>query len=131
MTDEYLEENKSYKRLEDEYLKHGSLYIGVDFDGTIHDFHKTGASYEQVRQLVRDLHKINCKIIIWTAYKELTYVKEFCLKNNISFNSINEEGISLGYESKKPFFSALLDDRAGLLQVYTELRKLTNKTQKL
>jgi len=119
--DEFLKPNSSYLRLLKEYKKYGSLDIGVDFDGTIHDYHKTGASYEMVRQLIRDLYSIGCKIYIWTAYKDLSYVKHFCLENKIPQNGINEGGIPLPWESKKPFFSALLDDRAGLQQVYQEL----------
>lgn len=119
--DEYLIPNKSFLRLLEEYKKYGSLAVGVDFDGTIHDYHKTGASYEMVRQLVRDLNSIGCKIYIWTAYKDLEYVKQFCINNNIPQDGINEGGIPLPWESKKPFFSVLLDDRAGLQQVYQEL----------
>lgn len=119
--DEYLVKGASLKRLIDEYHKYGILYIGVDFDGTLHDYHKSGASYENVRQLVRDLKSIGCKIICWTAYKDLNYVAEFLKENNIPWDSINEGGIPLPWISKKPFFSALLDDRAGLKQVYNEL----------
>lgn len=128
--DEYLIPNNSFLRLVEEYKKYGSLTIGVDFDGTIHDYHKTGASYEMVKQLVRDLKSIGCKIVIWTAYKDLNYVKEFCETNCIPQDGINEGGITLPWESKKPFFSALLDDRAGLQQVYQELSLLVNLIQK-
>lgn len=128
--DEYLVPNKSFLRLLEEYNKYGSLAVGVDFDGTIHDYHKTGASYEMVRQLVRDLHSVGCKIYIWTAYKDLEYVKQFCIENNIPQDGINEGGIPLPWESKKPFFSVLLDDRAGLQQVYQELTLLVNLIEK-
>ncbi len=127
LTDEFLDYNKSYKRLEDEYYKYGSLTIGLDFDGTIHDYHKNGSTYEDVIDLVRDLKKIGCKVVIWTAYKDLDYVKNYCEEKNVPIDAINEGGIPLPWESKKPFFSALLDDRAGLLQVYKELRALANK----
>lgn len=124
--DEYLVTGKSFERLLSEYEKYGSLYIGVDFDGTLHDYHKTGATYEMVRQLVRDLKSINCKIIIWTSYPDLNYVRNFCQVHDIPFDDINEGGIPLGWESKKLMLSALLDDRAGLIQVYEELRILVN-----
>ncbi len=122
--DEYLVEGQSYKRLYEEYKKYKSLTIGFDFDGTVHDYHKTGATYHNVIQLLRDLDGIGCKLICWTAYKNLDYVNNFLYENKIPFDSINEGGIPLGYESKKPFFSALLDDRAGLIQVYNDLTKL-------
>jgi hypothetical protein len=126
-TDEYLISGKSRERLINEYKKYGSLTIGFDFDGTVHDYHKTGATYEQVRQLLRDLKEIGCVLICWTAYKDLGFVEEFLKQNNIPFDGINTDGIKLPWESKKPFFSALLDDRAGLLDVYNDLRYLVDQ----
>lgn len=119
--DEFLIPNANLNRLVDEYNKYGSLTIGFDFDGTVNDFHKKGWKYYHVIDLLRDLKSINCKLICWTAYGDLEYVRKYLEGAMIPFDGINEGGISLGYETKKPFFSALLDDRAGLLQVYTEL----------
>jgi hydroxymethylpyrimidine pyrophosphatase-like HAD family hydrolase len=121
MVDEYLVPGKSGQRLIDEYIKYGSLCIGVDFDGTLYDYHGTGATYDQVIDLVRKLKSIGCKIICWTAQKDLQFVQDFLNDNDIPWDGINSNGIDLGWESRKPFFSALLDDRAGLLQVYQEL----------
>jgi hypothetical protein len=126
MEDEFLQEGKSGTRLINEYEKYGSLTIGFDFDGTVYDYHETGATYEQVRQLLRDLKKINCKLICWTAQKDLLFVELFLNANNIPFDGINTNGIDLGWDSRKPFFSALLDDRAGLVQVYKELTDVVN-----
>lgn len=125
-TDEFLVKSASQDRLINEFRKYGSITVGFDFDGTVHDYHKTGATYEMVRQLIRDLKEIGCTLVCWTAYKDLAYVAEFLENNNIPYDSINEGGIPLPWESRKPFFSALLDDRAGLLQVYTELRMMIN-----
>jgi hypothetical protein len=132
MTDEYLIEDRSYQRLLFEYEKYGSLVIGFDFDSTVHDYHKTGATYYQIITLLRDLKKIGCKLICWTAYQNLDYVNNFLYEHKIPFDGINIDGIPLAWETRKPFFSALLDDRAGLLQVYTELVKLVEhiKTKK-
>jgi len=126
-TDEFLVEDAAFNRLLSEYNKYGSLVVGFDFDGTVHDYHKTGESHEMVRQLLRDLKSIGCKLVCWTAYPDLNYVEKFCKENNIPCDDINNGGISLGWESKKPFFSVLLDDRAGLIQVYKDLIKLVNK----
>ena len=121
-TDEFLETGKSLQRLLDEYKKYGSLVVGFDFDGTVYDYHKSGATYNEVIELLRDLKKINCRLICWTAQSDLTFVENFLIENNIPFDGINTEGIALGWDSRKPFFSALLDDRAGLKQVYDELK---------
>ena len=124
--DEFLVKGRSYERLFNEYQKHGSLFIGFDFDGTVHDYHKTGATYELVKQLLRDLKKIGCTLICWTAYKDLNYVQEFLEANDIPFDGINTNGVELPWETRKPFFSALLDDRSGLIQVYEDLRRLAD-----
>lgn len=120
--DQYLEPGASRDRLIKEYDKHGSLTIGFDFDGTVHDYHKTGASYEMVRELLRELKEIGCKLICWTCYYNLGYVSNFLMENNIPFDGINVDGIPLSYATRKPFFNALLDDRAGLQQVYVDLK---------
>jgi len=122
--DRYLEPNANYYRLYREYLEHGTLCIGVDFDDTLYDTHHSGLSYEMVRQLVRDLKSIGCKIVIWTANKDHVDVEAFCAKNNIPHDGINRDGIKLSWDSRKPFFSALLDDRAGLPSMYEDLSKL-------
>ena len=126
MQDPYLDTEASYNRLLTDYMKYGSLVIGVDFDGTFHDYHKEGHTYFKVEQLIRDLKSINCKIIVWTAYQDLDYVKDYMVAYNIPYDGVNTDGIPLNYYSRKPFFSALLDDRAGLAQVYGELRRLVD-----
>lgn len=128
--DEFLVKGRSYERLFSEYKKHGSLMIGFDFDGTVHDYHNTGATYSLVIQLLRDLKEIGCSLLCWTAYKDHSYVIKFLEENNIPFDGVNTDGIKLPWESRKPFMSALLDDRAGLIQVYEDLRKLADTVKK-
>ncbi len=122
--DEYLVHNKSFLRLLEEYKKHGSLCIGVDYDGTLFDYHGNGSTYNMVKDLVRELHLLGCKIIIWTANKDLVQVEKHLIEINFPYHGINIDGINLGWESRKPFFNALLDDRSGLIQMYTELKLL-------
>lgn len=129
-TDEYLETGKSLRRLLDEYRKYGSLTIGYDFDGTVYDYHQTGATYNFVIDLLRDLKEMNCKLICWTAQNDLEFVEKFLKENDIPFDGINTDGIPLGWDSRKPFFSALLDDRAGLKQVYDDLRMVVTMYKK-
>ena len=69
--DKYLKPNSAYERLWAEYTKYGSLIVAVDYDDTLFDFHGTGESYEMVQQLVRDLHSIGCKIIIWSGSENI------------------------------------------------------------
>jgi hydroxymethylpyrimidine pyrophosphatase-like HAD family hydrolase len=128
--DEYLIPGTSGNRLIAEYYKHKSLCIGFDFDGTVHDYHKKGATYHQVIKLLRDLKEIGCILICWTAYPTHDYVIKYLEENDIPFDGVNTDGIKLPWETRKPFFSALLDDRAGLIQVFNELTELV-KTVKL
>lgn len=124
--DEFLIKDASFNRLLAEYTKYGSLTVGFDFDGTVHDYHKTGASHEMVRELLRKLKQIGCKLVCWTAYPDLEYVANFCKEHNIPCDDVNKGGIPLPWESAKPFFSVLLDDRAGLAQTYADLTRLIN-----
>lgn len=124
--DEYLETGKNLQRLFEEYKKHGSLTVGFDFDSTVHDYHKKGSTYNSVIELLRDMKSIGCTLICWTAYKDPMYVIKFLEENKIPFDGVNTDGIKLPWETRKPFFSALLDDRAGLIQVYNELRELAD-----
>jgi len=130
MQDEYLRPGASYSRLIMEYYKHKSLCVGFDFDGTVHDYHNNGSTYHLVIQLLRDLKEIGCTIICWTAYKDHAYIMRFLEDNNIPFDGINTDGIKLPWESRKPFFSALLDDRAGLIQVYNDLKDLVTTVKR-
>ena len=113
--DKYLNPDANYERLLADYRQWGSITVGFDFDDTVYDFHKSGDSYDMVIQLLRDLKEIGTTLVCWTAQKDLTLVINFLTDNDIPFDSINEGGIPLPWESRKPFFSALLDDRAGLL----------------
>lgn len=123
--DEYLKHNASFLRLLEEYKKYKGLVIGCDFDGTLFDYHKKGTTYDMVIELLRELQKLGgIKIVIWTAAEDLNKVEKYLLENNIPFDGINSGGIKLPWESKKPFFSVLIDDRAGLIQVYSELKLL-------
>lgn len=122
--DPYLGTDAAFDRLYREYKKHGSLCIGFDFDGTVHDFHGTGASYPAMEELLRELKEINCRLICWSCYRHHDYIEAYLKKNNIPFDGINTDGIHLPWETRKPFFNALLDDRAGLHQVFWELKGL-------
>jgi hypothetical protein len=122
--DPYLTPGAAYKRLYEEYKRHGSLTIGVDFDGTLNDYHKEGHTYPRLHKLLRDLAAINCKIIVWTAYPDLRYVLSFMKENNLPCDGVNTDGIPLPWASRKPFFSAILDDRSGLHEVYVDLDML-------
>ena len=70
------------------------------------------------------LRKLNTKgfyLTCFTANEDLEFVNKFLNENNIPFHGINCNPPFYKGNSIKPYYNALLDDRAGLLQVYTEL----------
>ena len=120
--DEFLKPNAALDRLLFEYKYYGYLCIGFDFDNTVSPYGKADETYHQVIQLIKDLRaNIKCKIVCWTANPNIDYVKKYLADNQIPYDGINCDGIEVGYECRKPVFSALLDDRAGLKQVYEDL----------
>lgn len=127
--DKYLQPNSAYERLWAEYNKYGSLIVAVDYDDTLFDFHSTGSSYEMVKQLIRDLYSIGCKIIIWTGNENINDIDLYLKQNNIPWDLINENlqingKWTSGKDSRKIYANVYIDDRAGLEQVYNDLTKL-------
>lgn len=126
MMDEYLQENASLKRLLEEYEKYGRLVIAYDFDNTVYDFHKKGATYSMVIRLLQDLKDLGCIMICFTANEDVNFVRGYCLRYDIPLDKLNENPDFFNCPSRKIYYNALLDDRAGLLQVYKELVHLVS-----
>jgi hypothetical protein len=122
--DEYLLPNASFNRLLDEYMRYGSLTIAYDFDNTVYDFHSKGEIYELVIELLHDLKNIGCHLIVWTANEDTDFVTQYLHMMQIPFDGINENPPFYKSDQRKIYYNALLDDRAGLLQVYSELSLL-------
>jgi len=119
--DEYLVPNASYLRLLKEYIQHGSLVVAFDFDNTVYDFHKKGETYYQVMKLLQDLKEIGCYLICFTANENTEFIKEHLASHGVLYDSINENPPFFKGKSGKIYYNVLLDDRAGLCQVYQEL----------
>jgi len=128
--DQYLRVNSSYERLKSEYDKYGSIVVAFDFDNTVYDFHKEGHTYDDVIQLLRNLKSIGCYLICFTASEEIEFIHNYLVYNKIPFDSINENPPFFKSNSKKIYYNVLLDDRAGLIQIYWELTKLYNECNK-
>ena len=128
--DEYLVPNSSFLRLYDEYKKYKSLVIAYDFDNTVYDFHDKGVSYFRVIELLRKLKQIGCICICFTANEDENFIREYCQLWDIPLDKLNENPDFFKSKSKKIYFNALLDDRAGLQQVYQELNLLINLIEK-
>jgi len=122
--DYYLETENSYNRLVEEYKNHKSLVVAFDFDDTVYDFHKKGRIYSDVIQLLKDLKAINCYLICWTGQEDSDFVSQYLKENKIPFDAINEHPQFRETNSRKIYANVYLDDRAGLKQVYDELKQL-------
>jgi response regulator RpfG family c-di-GMP phosphodiesterase len=110
-------------RLVDEYKKYGSLVIAYDFDNCIYDYHSKGHNYFEVIELIKKAKEINCFLIVFTAEKDLDKVTSFLNDNRIPYDSINENPPFFKSDARKIYFNLLLDDRAGLLSAYTQLKE--------
>ena len=135
MIDEYLKPNASFLRLYEEYNQYKSLIIAVDFDNTLYDYHKKGERYLQVMKLIDELKSIGCTIIMWTANRDIDFVKDYLIAYNIDYDLINEDApvidmIFEGEPTRKIFANAYIDDRAGLKQTYDELSLLVSLVKK-
>jgi FMN phosphatase YigB (HAD superfamily) len=125
--DYYLNKENTQKRLFEEY----SLVVAFDFDNTVYDFHQNGWRFENMIQLLQDLKSIGCYLIVFTANEDENFVKNYCQKQTIPFDAINENPPFYQSESRKIYYNVLLDDRAGLAQVYEDLKALVLMIKKI
>lgn len=124
--DEYLVPHANFKRLYEEFKQYGSLSIGVDFDNTVNDYHKKGYTYPVVSQLLRRARKLGMAIHVFSANPDVDLIRRRMTELGIGIEGINTDGVKLGWESRKPFYSILLDDRAGLISAVDDLSMLVN-----
>lgn len=121
-SDPYAETTSIYDRLISEYNKHGSLVIGVDFDNTVYDYHNKGHTYPRVIEAVKSAANLGFTICAYTANEDTDLVVSTFDKLGIPIHHYNTSPIV--FDSPKPFFSLLLDDRAGLGQSLYVLERL-------
>lgn len=113
--DYYLQESRSYQRLEDEFKKYGKLIFCVDFDDTIYDYHKKGRTYDNVIQLLHRWESYS-EVIIFTGNNEDKYpmIEEYLKENNIKYKGINCDSFK-SFGGRKVYANVYIDDRAGLI----------------
>ena len=128
----YLSERKAIERLKREYKQHGKLICGFDFDCTIYDYHKEGLELQPVIDLLKRCSGLGFTMCLYTLTLKdsdmgISEKIAYCNKLGIAVHEINESSV-MGINSQqvkhyhyKPFFSILLDDRAGLSASYNIL----------
>ena len=122
----FLNPDFTYNRLLKEYQQYGSIVVAFDFDNTVFDYHAQGLDCSEIIDLLQKLKSINCYLIIWTASDDWDFIKDYCQKHHIPYDSINENPPFFKSESQKIYYNELLDDRAGLHESYLRLLKLYN-----
>ncbi len=65
-------------------------------------------------------------MVVFTAEKDLEKVKNTLNELQIPFDAINENPLFFKSDARKIYFNLLLDDRAGLLSAYTQLKETIN-----
>lgn len=115
------------KRLEKELNTYGNLVIGFDFDNTIFDVHNIGGNYKDIIDALKDCKSKGWTLCLFTSELDEKWLKwkvDFCKHYGIEPDYVNESPLLKG--TKKPFFSLLLDDRAGLQSAYIILKSVLN-----
>ena len=111
------------KRLEKELNTYGNLVIGFDFDNTIFDVHNNGGNYKDIIDALKECKDLGWILCLYTAESNEEWLKwkiDYCKHFGIEPDYVNESPLLKG--TKKPFFSLLLDDRAGLQSAYLILK---------
>ena len=131
MLDPFLLPGQNIGRLMQEYRLHGTLAIGFDFDNTIYDYHHEGHIYPEVIALLKECSELGLTMCCYTGNTDEKLVREYCTSNGIKVDFLNESPIKSVSVPHKPFFSILLDDRAGLRAAVTDLSIVLFKIKEL
>ena len=128
--DYYLDEEKCYQRLEDEFIKYGKLIVVVDYDDTLYDFHKKGRTYNDMFALLKRWEGYS-DVIIFTAKDPDEYppIIEYLRQNNIKYLGINCDS-PIGIPGRKIYANVYMDDRGGLPLTYKHMMRLIEKIEK-
>ena len=114
----------------------------IDFDGTIvkHRFPDIGEPLTEAFEVMKDLQKAGWILILWTCREDpsdelrqefqfLTNAVEFCKKNGVEFDSVNETPLDLEFRTgdtlrRKVYGNVYIDDRnLGGFPGWEEVRK--------
>lgn len=124
----FIDEERCFSRLKDEYDRHKKLVVGFDFDNTIFDVHNNGGNYSDVISLLQRCKELGFILCLYTSESDkehLAWKVHYCEHFKINPDYINESPLLPG--TTKPFFNVLLDDRAGLGSAYRSLKLLVDR----
>ena len=123
------------KELLDLRKKYGKIIVGVDFDGTIFPYtadQQSRNDCDRNRILLKKL-KPHIHLCLYTvADKSSLIYKAYIMKGwGLKPDYINESPIKFPGGSTKPFFNVLLDDKAGMNEIYGVLQEFLHEIDKL
>lgn len=113
----FTNQDKVLERLKREYLKHGSIIVAYDFDNTIYDFHDQGLNMQGTIDTLRKAYALGMDMFCFTAnsdHKLISLNISKLLKIPVDNQKINCSTLDYMFLGRKPYYSILLDDRAGL-----------------
>ena len=114
ITDPYTNEFRAAARLVNEWKKHKSIIIGVDFDGTMYDCHRENFVFPYLLSTIKQAQVLGAKLCVWTANNDKELVDSRWKELGLTYDYYNESPMKLHINQIKPYFNILLDDRAGL-----------------
>lgn len=111
------------QRLIDQYKKQQKIIIAYDFDDTVSPF--WCADCGRVQSVLRELRNtLDAYFIVFTSNTDYEKIKKFLSKNDIPYDSINENAPFTPLKGGKLFYNVFLDDKAGLGEVVNTLEQL-------
>ena len=123
ITDPYTNEFRAAARLLNEWKKHNSIVIGVDFDGTMYDCHRENFSFPCLIQTIKRAQSLGAKLCVWTANADKELVERTWNELGLIYDYYNESPVKIHDNQVKPYFNLLLDDRAGLESALSTLTR--------
>lgn len=128
MRDRYLRNELAVNRLGAEYKFHKTLYVAFDFDNTVFDYHDRGDEFPVIIDILKRAKNAGHKLILFTSNTgyALTCAVNHCVELGIRPDYVNESPVM---DTVKPYYSILLDDRAGLNSAYKILKLFLDRTE--
>jgi len=112
--------DKYVTRLYNEWVEHGKIIIGVDFDDTLKPWKLN--EQEELNFVVKALKlamETGCYLVVFTACRTDRYaeIEEHCRQLGLVIDKINQNPIELPYGNQNKIYANIfIDDRAGLYE---------------
>jgi hypothetical protein len=120
--------DKYVSKLLDQYRKHKTLVVAVDFDDTISPYNvNTKEELQPIIDLLRHtIDNLKFRVVIYTARnkRDFYHIIEFCNDNDLGVEGININLIKSHGNDGKIMYNLLLDDKAGLEQAFDILKQV-------